>query len=260
MPDIDKQKLSLSFSRAAAHYDAIASFQQQVAARLAQLLPAIPATCILDGGCGTGASSALLTQHWPDALLLACDLSPEMARLAHARQLTAVCGDLEQLPFSKACFDVAWSSLALQWCRPQLAYPELQRVLKPGGQLLFSTLTSGSLHELESTFGGIDRHKRVLPFASEIEIVDALHAAGFENVQCQAERWVTQHADLKTLLTSIRGIGANQTGAARRPGMMGKTQWQAAQARYENLRDADGMLPLTYSLLFVSAEKSPAQD
>lgn len=258
MPDIDKQKLSLSFSRAAAQYDIIASFQQEVAARLAQLLPSIPATCVLDGGCGTGASSALLTQHWPDALLLACDLSPEMARLAHTRQLTAVCGDLEQLPFNKASVDIAWSSLALQWCQPQLAYPELQRVLKPGGQLLFSTLTDGSLHELESTFGSIDRHRRVLPFASEQQVVDALHAAGFEHVQCQAERWITQHADLKTLLTSIRGIGANQTGGARRAGMMGKAEWQAAQARYENLRDADGMLPLTYSLLFVSAEKAAA--
>ncbi len=256
MPDLDKQKLSLSFSRAAAHYDVIASFQQEVAARLAQLLPAMPAACVLDGGCGTGASSALLTQHWPDALLVACDLSPEMARQAHARQLTAVCGDLEQLPFNNARFDVAWSSLALQWCQPQLAYPELRRVLKSGGQLLFSTLTSGSLHELESTFGDIDRHRRVLPFASEQQVVGALHAAGFENVQCQAERWVTQHADFKTLLTSIRGIGANQTGGTRRTGMMGKTEWQAAQARYENLRDADGMLPLTYCLLFVSAERA----
>jgi malonyl-CoA O-methyltransferase len=166
-----------------------------------------------------------------------------------------VCGDLEQLPFKEASFDLLWSSLALQWCQPKLAYAELQRVLKPEGKLVFSTLTTGSLRELETAFDGIATHRQVLPFASIDEVTASLHAAGFTNLQIRSERFVTQHADFRSLLASIRGIGANQSGGPQRRGLMGKNAWQTAQARYQALRDADGLLPLSYELLFVCAEK-----
>ncbi|WP_035625456.1 malonyl-ACP O-methyltransferase BioC [Herminiimonas sp. CN] len=259
MPDIDKSKVSAAFDRAAGAYDAMAQFQHQVCERLAATLPDMendrkPAR-ILDGGCGTGYGASLLRRHWPEALVVGCDLAPEMARKTLARGIASVCGDLERLPFAGASFDLAWSSLALQWCQPALAYAELQRVLTPGGLLLFSTLGPGTLHELESAFAGIDTHRRVLPFAAASEVEAALAAAGFEQIQIGSENWVTRHRDFKALLASIRGIGANQIGGNRRRGMMGKTAWQAAQARYEALRDDDGLLPATYEVVFGCAAR-----
>jgi len=259
MSEIDKSKVSAAFDRAAGDYDAIAQFQHQVCERLAATLPTMendrePAR-ILDGGCGTGYGASLLRRQWPDALVIGCDLAPEMARKTLARGIASVCGDLERLPFADASFDLAWSSLALQWCKPALAYAELQRVLAPGGILLFSTLGPNTLHELESAFGSIDAHRRVLPFAAATEVETALATAGFERIKIEAIPWITRHHDFKTLLATIRGIGANQIGGNRRRSMMGKTAWQAAQARYEALRDDAGLLPATYEVVFGFAIK-----
>lgn len=255
MPDIDKSKVSAAFDRAAGAYDAMAQFQHQVCERLAATLPATEPTRILDGGCGTGYGASLLRQQWPDALVVGCDLAPEMARKTLARGIASVCGDLERLPFADASFDLAWSSLALQWCQPALAYAELQRVLAPGGRLVFSTLGPNTLHELDSAFAGIDTHRRVLRFAAATEVEAALAAAGFERIHIACENWVTRHRDFKTLLATIRGIGANQIGGNRRRSMMGKTAWQTVQARYEALRDADGLLPATYEVMFGMAAR-----
>lgn len=269
MSDIDKHKVGAAFDKAAKVYDGLADFQQRVCEKLAATLPALSAECILDGGCGTGNSAEFLRTQWPDAMVVGCDLSVQMLAQARTRELIAVCGDLEQLPFNNVSFDLAWSSLALQWCQPQLAYAELQRVLKPGGKLVFSTLTSGSLHELETAFDGIATHRQVLPFASVTDLTASLHAAGFTHLQIRSERYITQHADFHALLASIRGIGANQSGRSQsdrspssihqRRGLMGKSAWHAAQARYETLRDGDGLLPLSYELLFVCAEKPTMQ-
>lgn len=259
-----KHQVGASFDRAASVYDEMATFQHQVCERLASTLPVILPEAmstttpvrILDAGCGTGVGSSLLRQRWPHALVVGCDLSLAMARRASTRGAVAVCGDLERLPFADGSFDVVWSSLALQWCQPEVAYAELHRVLRSGGVLVFSTLGPGTLHELESAFAGIDTHRRVLPFVPTAQVHAALVAAGFAHSQLSSEPWVTLHSDFKTLLASIRGIGANQIGGNRRQGLMGKQAWQAAQARYEVLRDDNGLLPATYAVTLGWARKA----
>ena len=266
MPDINKSKVSAALDRAAGTYDAIAQFQHRVCERLATMLPDTPlkqsfdlaqTIQILDGGCGTGYGTSLLRRHWPEANITGCDLSPEMVRKTSERNIgiNAVCGDLEHLPFASASIHLAWSSLALQWCQPALAYAELQRILTPGGQLVFSTLGPDTLHELNTAFTGIDTHSRVLPFSTASQLETALCKAGFGQITITTENWVTQHSSFNTLLASIRGIGANQTGGNRRRSMMGKTAWQTAKSRYETLRDTDGLLPATYQLILVKAKK-----
>ena len=257
-----KARVSAAFDRAAASYDALAQFQHRVCERLFSTLPATRPLApdhhvlrILDGGCGPGYGASLLRGHWPDAFILGCDLAPEMARQTSARGMSAVCGDLEKLPFADASFDVIWSSLALQWCDPTLAYAELERVLTPGGILIFSTLGPTTLHELASVFGTVDTHRHVLPFASGVDLEGALSDAGFARTAITCEDWITRHTDFSSLLTTIRGIGANQVGSNQRRSLMGKNAWQAAKAQYELLRGQDGMLPLTYEVILGWAEK-----
>jgi len=260
MSDIDKSKVSAAFDRAASTYDVKADFQHQVCNRLKELLltetttPQNPAR-IIDGGCGTGYGAELLHRRWPSAQVTGCDLAPEMVKMAIQRGIPAVCGDLEHLPFTDGDFDLAWSSLALQWCRPELAFSELQRVLVPGGLLGFTTLGTGTLHELEAVFSGIDQYRRTLNFTTADAVESSLLNAGFEHIRIVQEKWVTRHADFNQLLASIRGIGAGQSGSNRRRSLMGKTAWQTARARYETLRDNDGMLPVTYEVMFVFANK-----
>jgi malonyl-CoA O-methyltransferase len=261
MTEVDKRRVGAAFDRAAQLYEATAQFQHEVVERLMKLLQErrkgasfLAPACILDGGCGTGYGASLLQQVWPDALVVGCDLAPGMAGQAQARGVTAVCGDLERLPFADGAFDLIWSSLALQWCQPDTVFAELCRVLRPGGVLVFTSLGPGTLHELATAFAGIDAHSRVLPFLPPEQVTAALHHAGFEQVAVQTEDWVTHHPDFKTLLGSIRGIGANQIGGNQRAGMMGKTAWQAAQSRYESLRDPQGRLPATYRVVLSWAQ------
>lgn len=253
--DIDKNQVSAAFDRAAGSYDAKALFQHQVCAHLADFLPLeFAPSRILDAGCGTGYGAQLLRLRWPQAAITGCDLAPEMVRLTNERGIAAICGDLERLPFTDESFDLVWSSLALQWCDPSLAYAQFRRVLAPGGKLAFTTLTKGTLHELDSAFSGIDPYRRVLPFRTAEEINTALTEAGFHNIRITPETWITRHTDFSALLSTIRGIGASHTGSDRRRTLMGKTAWLTAKSRYEALRGADGMLPATYEVLFVQAE------
>ena len=263
MPDIDKTKVRTAFDRAAATYDVNAQFQHRICERLAAWLSiweiAVPdRPRILDAGCGTGYGAELLRSSWPGAHITACDLSPAMLQKAIARGIDAICADLERLSFATSSIDFCWSSLTLQWCRPAIVFPELFRVIVPGGTLAFSTLGPGTLHELEFAFSGVDNYRHVLPFYGVDEIESALAAAGFSDIRIESETWTTHHPDLKTLFSSIRGVGANQAGSDSRRTLMGKTAWRNAVARYETLRGEDGQLPTSYTVYFARATKTAA--
>lgn len=255
--NIDKAKVRAAFERAADSYDELASLQHQICDRLATFLPDgnhTSQTRILDAGCGTGYGAELLQHSWPNASIVACDLAPAMVRKTIERGIEATCADIERLPFMEGSFDICWSSLTLQWCRLANAFPELYRVLAPEGVLTFSTLGPGTLHELEFAFEGIDPYRHVHPFSSIDEIKAALAAAGFCDVEITSEVWTTYHPDMKTLLSTIRGIGANHIAGNRRRTFMGKTRWRDAQARYATLRK-DAGLPTSYTVIFGTAKK-----
>ena len=256
MTDIDKDKVRQAFDRAADHYDNNAEFQHQICRRLLDFLPPdLNPTQILDGGCGTGYGAELLQQRWPDTHITGCDLSPEMVKKTEARGIEAISADLEALPFAEHKFDLIWSNLALQWCRPERAYPELHRLLKPHGKLVFTTLLPGTLHELETAFAGIDEHQHVLSYPTQDELHAMLEATGFGSIQMTHETWTTYHDDFRALLTTIRGIGASHSGAERRRSLMGKNAWQTALSRYDAMKNEEGRLPTTYEVVFVQAEK-----
>ncbi|MDR1310466.1 MAG: malonyl-ACP O-methyltransferase BioC [Burkholderiaceae bacterium] len=256
MRDIEKIGVSATFDRAAKDYDDLARFQHAVCTRLLNMLPAqrtTPPRHLLDGGCGTGCGARLLARKWGNTRITACDISLEMTRHARKKAVAAVCADMEHLPFPASCFDFVWSNLSLQWCNPHVVFQELSRVLTRDGTLLFSTLVPGTLMELRTAFSGMDAHPHARPLASEETVVRTLRKAGFSHVHTHNETWVEQFPDLPALLGSIRGIGAGRVGKDQRRALMGKKMWQTVQARYQSFRTANGMLPVTYRLLFVSA-------
>jgi ubiquinone/menaquinone biosynthesis C-methylase UbiE len=97
---------------------------------------------LLDAGCGTGHTALAFAPRV--ASVVALDLTEAM--LAQGRRLAAERGianidfqqgDVEQLPFPDASFDIVTSRYsAHHYPRPQAALAEFARVLRPGGAFL----------------------------------------------------------------------------------------------------------------------------
>jgi len=243
-------KVRRAFDRAAPRYDDAAVLQRQVGTLLLQSIPACNLKTILDAGCGTGHGAQLHHTRWPLAQVIAADFAFSMVRTAGG----GVCADMEKLPFASGTFDLYWSNLAFQWCDSPRALSEAAHVLKPGGRLAVSSLAPGTLRELESIFAGLDTYRHVLDFSPPQTLTDACHAAGFHEVTLHTVTVRCYHPDLRSLLHSLKSLGANQVGLHRRPGLFGRRGWQTLETRYEALRSAEG-LPVTYEVVLCSAKK-----
>ncbi len=252
---VEKQLLRQSFSRAAPRYDAVADFQREAGRRLmAACNPEYSPLHVLDAGCGTGHGLQLIAQRWPEASLLGLDFAaPMLARLPAGA--TALCGDIEQLPLADASVDLVWSSLAMQWCDTSRVIGEVHRVLRSGGHFALCTLGPATFVELRRAFAGVDRFRHTNDFIDIDTLRLTLEDAGLMSAKLQRVEMVRHYPDLRSLLASVRDLGANHVAASnRRPGLMGKAAWQRFAANYERMRTTAG-LPLTYDTYFVLAKK-----
>ncbi len=253
---MEKSAVCRSFSKAAAQYDSLALFQRRINEHMLCLLPEhMPAGFrpinILDAGCGTGLGIQCLKTFWSDVRVIGCDLSPEMVDEAHRKQLDAVVGDIEDLPFDTASFNLVWSSLSLQWCSPGQAFRELFRVMTPDGMLFFSTLAPGTLREVNQAFSGFDDADHTLTFHSEADLRKMLLETGFRDIRLELETHQVFYPDIRSAMASIRGIGAGNV-RQRRTSLFGKQAWKTVQERYESFRQ-DAGLPVTYEVVIGSA-------
>src|SRR5688572_8135888 len=103
---------------------------------------------VLEVGCGEGELAARILEEL-DAELVAIDQSERMVELARARGVDARVGDVRELPFPDASFDVAVAAWMLYHVPDlQSAVGELARVLGPGGRLVAVTNASDHLREM----------------------------------------------------------------------------------------------------------------
>ncbi|MDP3537617.1 MAG: malonyl-ACP O-methyltransferase BioC [Azonexus sp.] len=247
-----KARIRQSFERAASTYDSAATIQRSICELMLASLPtAEEPGYVLDAGCGTGYALGLLQARFPQAALLALDLSPAMLQ-----RVTSACyrlsGDLENLPLADASLDLYWSSLAVQWCELPRALAEARRVLRPGGQLAVASLGPATFHELRHAFAGVDHYRHTLSFHTTGEIAGLATAAGFAAVNVQKSTKTGHYADFKTLLKAVKAIGANQLGDGRRTSLMSRAAFSAAETACETLRTTHG-LPLTYDVITLTA-------
>lgn len=196
-------------------YDDNATVQKEVANRLIERLDFIrcDAKVILDAGCGTGTAMKRLAKHFPKASLTGIDLSEEMLKIAKKQS-----GWFGKQKFSgqDMCHslvednsvDFIFSNLALPWVTDiKACFSEWQRILKPGGLLLFSTFGPDTLKEVKLNWATINPKQKMMRFIDMHDIGDALLASRLAEPVMDAENITTNYTDIKQLFDELKANG-----------------------------------------------------
>lgn len=154
---------------------------------------------ILDLGCGTGSTTLLLKQAFPDAEVIGLDLSPYMLVAANHKAKQANLkihwhhGKAEQTPFADASFDLVTASLLFHETPPSISQAVLRecfRLLKVGGEVIILDGNQKTLRHTE-WLTNIFEEPYIQVYAEGS--VDAwMGAAGFASVQSQDFWWIHQ--------------------------------------------------------------------
>lgn len=255
--NVDKRSVRASFEQAASAYDRVAVLQREVGGRLLERsgLMRMRPERILDLGAGTGYVTRLLRDTYRGARIIGLDIAHAMLMQARRRsgwwrRPRFVCGDIECLPFKDRSVDLLISNLTLQWCNElDAAFAEFRRVLRPGGAVFFSTFGPDTLRELRASWRAADSYSHVNTFLDMHDVGDAMVRAGLAEPVLDVERVTLTYADVRGLMSDLKGLGAHNVTAGRARGLTGRGRMQAMLAAYETLR-RDGRLPATYEVIY----------
>jgi malonyl-CoA O-methyltransferase len=171
-----------------------------------------------------------------------------------SQNLLLLCADAERLPLAEHAVNHIVSNLALQWCEDLTAvFSDFKRVLKPDGQLLFSTFGDLTLEELKQCWAKVDDYSHVNHFYSASKIAFFLQKAGFKDIEISEEIYLSRYVSVLALMQELKAIGAHNVAKSRRKTMTGKTKMLAMIAEYEKLRLVGGEIPATFEIITVTA-------
>ncbi|SAL21368.1 methyltransferase domain-containing protein [Caballeronia telluris] len=291
-PAYDPRRLREIFDRRAGTFDDVAFLTREIAQRMRERLDyiVVAPTRALDAACGTGADLPGLRTRFPEASVLGVDISSAMLVRANAAEsadaqadagwrrflpatLSKAFGargpqlaqaDFSALPFSAGAFELLWSNLALHWhSRPDLVFPEWQRVLKVNGLLMFSTFGPDTLRELTRAYReaeaslGIALQPHTIDFVDMHDLGDMLVESGFEIPVMDQEVLTITYRSPESLLNDVRRWGAYpfERAANERP-TDAEALRSAVHTALEAIRRDDGTIPLTFEVIYGHAWKA----
>ena len=187
-------------------------------------------------------------------------IQSDAAMIAARRPNLGLVADEELLPFKEHCFDAILSNLALHWVNDLPgALAQIRSSLKPDGLFLASLFGTGTLHELRTALmeaelaetGGAS--PRVSPFADLRDAAGLLQRAGFALPVADADTVTVTYGDFFALLRDLRGMGETNILIDRLKQPTRRTVFARAAAIYqERFAGADGRLPATFQVLFLT--------
>jgi len=249
-----------AFHQRASDYETAAVAQRAIGTQLFERLSylKIEPRYVLDLGCGTGLLTKQLKKYYPKAVVVGVDFAHAMLCEAQSHQgwrthpewLRA---DMHALPFTNGLFDLVFSNQVFHWSPD---YPalirEVNRVMNPGGCLMFSTVGPDTFQELRSVD---EQHAHANDFLDMHDVGDILLAEQFLDPVVDMEPLVLRYKTWPDLLRSLKKQGGRNINAKRNQGLTGRKYWAKFEIMAELTRTEEGKYPLTYEVLYGHAWK-----
>jgi len=266
---IDHQRVRNDFAQAANSYDAAAMVQHEICQRTLERVDMlkIDAKVILDIGTGTGKSIQGLAKRFSNSNIIATDIALAMlqqCKKTHFQQTAdlaheyLVCNAAEHLAIADESVDLIFSTSTLQWCADiNQVFQECMRVLKPQGNLIFSSFGPDTLKELRQSWANIDQQDHVHEFIDMHHLGDALLANQFNDPVVDMELITVQYQSVRQLLQDLKDTGSRgKFSDSNAKGLTGKEKYQQLLTAYEQYRDSSGSLPASYEVIYGYAHKA----
>jgi NADH dehydrogenase [ubiquinone] 1 alpha subcomplex assembly factor 5 len=212
---------------------------------------------VLDLGSHAGALARVLADRPGVDSVVAAE--PALVFLVQGAAVS-VAADPELLPFRDASFDLVVSALALHWVADLPGtLVQLRRALKPDGLFLGAMLGGVTLAELRTVLieaelaeeGGVS--PRVSPTADLADAAALLQRAGFAMPVADADTITVTYPDILALMHDLRAMGeTNALSARRRTPLRRGTLARAAALYGERFGLADGRIPASFEILFLT--------
>jgi malonyl-CoA O-methyltransferase len=254
-PKISEIAVAERFSKAAPRYDKLAAIQRTIAQQGLQNLPAQLVGNALDIGCGTGVHTESLNACGLHAV--GVDIAQGMLALAGTNypHLTFKLGSAQALPIASRSIDVVFSSMALQWanCLHSVA-EEVHRVLKRDAIAEMAIMVSGSFEELTHARKLAQLPTAITPLPTADGWNRAFRGVGLAVKRVITRDYVDSHRDIMSLLRSVKGVGAGETGKQQKA--LSRQDIKKLSMAYHNIYGEAGRLPLTYRVCHFRLEKN----
>lgn len=202
------QDITTFYDRIGKRYDWFETFEGKAKRRALELLRLSPGMRLLNIGVGTGKEHARMDRLLqPDGIAFGVDVSSVMLRLTQERTGTPLCrADGSHLPYASSSFDRIYAAYMLDL----IPYPtipiilaELNRALKPAGQLVLICMTEGVNLPSRLLVGAWKLAYRISPIACggcrPLQLVPLVKAAGFHLTSHEV---ITQMALPSELITA----------------------------------------------------------
>lgn len=243
----------------------------EIAGRMAERLQLfkVAPRCVVDWSSFLGAGASHLVSTFPHAALMAVE--PNSALLERSRQALhtpwwharrwrapAPATLLAADPALSIEAQLVWSNMALHGVAdPLVLMQRWQRMVSPGGVVMFSCLGPDSVRELTELYAQLQWPAPTLPFVDMHDLGDMLVHAGLADPVMDQEHLTVHWDSASALCNDLRQLGGN-VSPERYTGLR-TPRWRAALHRaLEALRDSSGRLALTFEVVYGHAFKAEA--
>jgi malonyl-CoA O-methyltransferase len=238
-----KKKLQDDFSKSVQNYNQHASLQQEVAKKLVSSNQEIinNSNNIIDLGCGTGFISDNLAKN---INLTQIDIACAMAKYAARNHHPTIVADVENLPFSSNNFDLAISSLAIQWADLEKVLTNITNILTNSGKFLLTTIGSNSFYQLKEIAPNILFEKTL----SKKEILTICKKLQLNNVTVNSYEKQQYFPTIKDFFISLKKIGAGYK-SGQQVKFLGKKFFNDLAKKYQDYFPQNKYFTISWEIL-----------